>query len=88
MIGPLSEYRTRLVEEAFVAVDTNGNGRLDLDELKQKFDPSRHPDVKAKLKTTEEARFEFYNLFTNLHSANKDFTNVREVLLQDFIEYH
>jgi hypothetical protein len=34
-----------------------------LDEVKEKFDPSRHPEVKSGQKTIEEARFEFYDLF-------------------------
>jgi hypothetical protein len=88
LTGVMSLYRNRLVEEAFEWIDTNRSGTLDLDELKGKFDPSRHPDVKARLKTVEEARFEFFNLFTNLHSANKGFTNDREVTLSDFMDYH
>lgn len=88
LIGPLSVNRQRLVQEAFKHLDVNGNGTLDLDEVKAKFDPSRHPDVKARTKTLEEARFEFYNLFTNLHSTNKNFKNDREVTLDDFMEYH
>lgn len=88
LVGPLSGYRKRLVEEAFHHLDANHNGTLDLDEVKFKFDPTRHPDVMAKVKTVEEARFEFYNLFTNLHSTNKNFTNDREVTLDDFCEYH
>jgi hypothetical protein len=88
LIGDLSPYRRRLVEEAFKWLDTNSNGVLDLDEVKGKFDPARHPDVKNRVKTVEEARFEFFNLFTNLHSANKGFTNDREVTLVDFMDYH
>ena len=88
LIGELSPYRRRLVEEAFQWLDANKSGTLDLDEVKGKFDPTRHPDVKARIKTVEEARFEFFNLFTNLHSANKGFTNDREVTLADFMDYH
>jgi hypothetical protein len=76
------------VTEAFKSLDNNNNGLLELDEVKGKFDPSRHPDVRSNIKTVEEARFEFFNLFTTLHSANKGFTNDRTVTLQDFLEYH
>ncbi len=88
LVGELSPDRARLVEEAFASLDANQSGSLDLDEVKARFDPARHPDVKARLKTVEEARFEFFNLFTNLHSTNKNFTNDREVTLHDFLEYH
>lgn len=55
----LSPVRHRLVQEAFYHLDANKNGTLDLYELKSKFNPQRHPDVLAKKKTVEEARFEF-----------------------------
>lgn len=42
----------------------------------------------SRIKTTEEARFEFYNLFTSLHSANKGFTDDKIVTPVDFMEYH
>lgn len=47
VLGPLNDYRKCLVLEAFKKLDANGNGILEIDEVKQKFDPSRHPDVKA-----------------------------------------
>jgi len=87
-VGKLNSVRSRLVNEAFQALDVNQNGALSLDEVKQKFDPVRHPDVRANLKTIEEARFEFFNLFTTLHSANNSFKNEQSVSLQDFAEYH
>lgn len=77
-----------MVEEAFKHLDKNKNGVLELDEVKAKYDPSRHPDVLSRVKTPEEARFEFYNLFTSLHSANKGFRDEKVVTLEDFIEYH
>jgi len=88
LVGKLNPIRARLVTEAFHSLDGNQNGVLELDEVKAKFDPSRHPEVRANLKTVEEARFEFFNLFTTLHSANNQFKNERSVSLQDFAEYH
>lgn len=88
LLGELPPQRKRLVTEAFQRLDLNRNGVLDLDEVKDSFDARRHPDVKARLKTVEEARFEFFSLFTSLHSTNKSFTNSRDVSLADFEEYH
>lgn len=45
ILGPLNEFRTNLVKLAFKKLDDNGNGVLEVDEVKNKFDPSRHPDV-------------------------------------------
>lgn len=61
---------------------------MDLEQVKNSFDPSRHPDVLKGYKTTEEAKFEFCNLFTSLHSANKWFRNDTSVKYEDFLEWH
>lgn len=78
----------KLVQEAFKHLDTNKNGVLELEEVKAKFNPTRHPDVLNRVKTVEETKFEFLNLFTSLHSANKGFKNEKIVTLEDFIDYH
>lgn len=41
-----------------------------MEEVKDKFDPSRHPDVKSGSKTVEECRYEFYDLFTTHHNVS------------------
>lgn len=63
ILGPLSEYRTSLVKQAFTKLDDNGNGVLEIDEVKGKFDPSRHPDVRNGSKSLEECRSEFLDMF-------------------------
>ena len=37
--------RERIVIDAFKHIDQNGDGKLSLEEIKQRFDPSNHPDV-------------------------------------------
>jgi hypothetical protein len=69
ILGPLSEFRANLVRQAFKKLDENGNGTLEIDEVKNKFDPSRHPDVKNGSKTVEECRYEFYDLFQTHHNV-------------------
>lgn len=88
LITDMQPSRLRLVKEAFQHLDVNKSNTLELDEVKAKFDPTRHPDVLSKVKTIEEAKFEFYNLFTSLHSANKGFRDEKVVTLEDFIDYH
>jgi len=62
-----------LVVQAFKKLDSNGNGVLELGEVKEKFEPSRHPDVKSGIKTVEECRFEFYDLFQTHHNVAQSF---------------
>ena len=70
LCGELNPLRKRLVNEAFDKLDENGNGTLELEEVKSKFDPTRHPDVIAGTKSAEQARFGFFEMFTSFHNAN------------------
>lgn len=69
LLGELTPFRINLIKQAFAKLDTNGNGTLEIDEIKEKFDPSRHPDVKAGTKTVEECRYEFYDMFSTHHNV-------------------
>ena len=53
LCGELNPVRTRLCNEAFDKLDANGNGTLEIEEVKNNFDPTRHPDVIAGLKNAE-----------------------------------
>ena len=88
MLGDLNEARIRLIQEAFSKLDTNRNGTLEIEEVKEKFDPTRHPDVKNGSKTVEECRYEFFDLFTTHHNVAQGFKPDRSVSLKEFIEYH
>lgn len=59
-----------------------------MNEIKNRFQPARHPEVLKGVKTVEEARFEFFNLFTTLHNANNSFNSEAKVTFNDFKEWH
>lgn len=59
-----------------------------MDEVKFKFDPSRHPDVKNGSKTAEECRYEFYDLFSTHHNVAQGFKPDKSVSIDEFLEYH
>jgi len=70
LCGELNPIRRRLVKEAFEKLDANSNGTLEIEEVKNNFDPTRHPDVIAGTKSAEQARFGFFEMFTSFHNAN------------------
>ena len=45
ILGDLNAYRVNIVRQAFAALDENKNGVIDFNELKSRFNPTRHPDV-------------------------------------------
>lgn len=79
LCGQLNPIRTRLVNEAFDKLDANGNGTLELDEVKNSFDPKRHPDVIAGTKSEEQARFGFFEMFTSFHNSTNNFSGDKSV---------
>jgi len=45
LLSELPSYRRNIIEQAFQQMDSNGDGTLQLEEVKVRFDPTRHPDV-------------------------------------------
>mmetsp|Transcript_21592 Transcript_21592/g.15826 ORF Transcript_21592/g.15826 Transcript_21592/m.15826 type:complete len:169 (-) Transcript_21592:174-680(-) len=88
VLGELNATRRALVMEAFKKLDANGNGVLEIDEVKEKFEPSRHPDVKSGQKSVEECRYEFFDLFQSHHNVAQSFQPNRSVELEEFMQYH
>jgi len=41
----LNEYKLNIVEEAFSKIDTKGDDKVNLNVVKMKYNPSKHPDV-------------------------------------------
>lgn len=59
-----------------------------MSEVKGRFDPTRHPDVLAGVKTVEEARFNFFDMFTTFHNASTGFSGDSSISFEEFLEYH
>lgn len=51
--GDLTPNRLVLVKKAFQKIDKDGSGILDIDDLKDTYNTSRHPDVLAGKKTSD-----------------------------------
>ncbi len=88
ILGDLNEVRANIVRLAFQKLDANGNGSLEVDEVKTKFDASRHPDVKNGSKTIEECKGEFFDMFMTHHNVAQSFKADKSVSLSEFLEYH
>lgn len=57
------------MKKAFQKIDYNGDGVLTIDDIKGKYDASKHPDVKSRQKTEEEVLKEFLETFEMHHSV-------------------
>ena len=43
--GELNDFRTALVEKAFRKIDIDSSGFLDIEDIKDVYNASKHPDV-------------------------------------------
>lgn len=51
VVGPMNQFRTNLCRKAFQKIDFSGDGVLDINDIKGRYDASRHPDVRSGKKT-------------------------------------
>lgn len=88
VVGPLNQFRTQLVRKAFQKIDYNGDGVLTLEDIKGKYDGSRHPEVKSGKKTEDEILTEFLETFEMHHNVMNGTKSDGKVTLDEFIEYY
>lgn len=45
MRGELNDFRRGIVEKAFRKIDRDGSGMIEIDDIKDLYNASKHPDV-------------------------------------------
>jgi calcyphosin len=88
VVGPMNQFRTQLVTKVYQKIDFSGDGIVDKEDLKGRYDASRHPDVKSGKKTEEEILKEFLETFEMHHNTINGFQSDGKVSLDEFIEYY
>ena len=74
--------------KAYKKIDFNGDGILDINDIKGKYDASKHPDVKSGKKTEDEVLKEFLETFEMHHNIMNNSKSDGRVTLDEFIEYY
>jgi Ca2+-binding EF-hand superfamily protein len=88
VVGPMNQFRTQLAQKAYKIIDYNGDGVLDINDIKGKYDASKHPDVKSGKKTENEILKEFLETFEMHHNVMHNGKSDGIVTLDEFIEYY
>lgn len=66
--GELNDFRKALVEKAFRKIDKDSSGFLDIDDIKDLYNASKHPDVIQGKKTESQILMEFLETFEMHHN--------------------
>uniref|UniRef100_A0A6U0WUQ8 EF-hand domain-containing protein n=1 Tax=Rhizochromulina marina TaxID=1034831 RepID=A0A6U0WUQ8_9STRA len=73
--GKLNERREQMVLLAFDVIDKDKSGILDLDDITEAYDASKHPDVIAGKRTKQEILREFLDVFDGGEKDGQVFPN-------------
>lgn len=88
VVGPMNQFRTQLVQKVFNKIDYNGDGVLGIEDIKGKYDASKHPDVKSGKKTEDEVLKEFLETFEMHHNVINGAKADGRITMDEFIEYY
>lgn len=86
--GEMNEFRQKLVQQAFDILDANKSGELSFEEIKNKYNPSRHPDVLSGKKTEEEVLKEFMDTFQETYNYLCGTESDNIITIEEFMEYY
>ncbi len=76
------------MKKAFTKLDKNGNGIIEIDDIKGTYNAKNHPDVKMGKKTEEEILSEFLDTFELHYSMSHPDSKDRKIMFEEFIEYY
>lgn len=71
--------RKKMVAQAYKKLDKDGNGWIDINDVRGVYKADKHPDVKAGKKTEDQILQEFLETFETAHAMrNNDAPNCRD----------
>jgi Ca2+-binding EF-hand superfamily protein len=88
VIGEMNQARKNLVKRAFDKLDKNGNGIVELDDIRGVYNAKNHPDVKLGKKTEDEVLTEFLDTFEMHYALSHPGSRDKRIDLPEFIEYY
>jgi Ca2+-binding EF-hand superfamily protein len=88
VIGEMNAFRKAFVKKAFTKLDANGNGVIEVDDIKAFYNAKQHPDVKAGKKSEQEVLSEFLDTFEMHHGMKNPDERDRRIKLNEFYEYY
>lgn len=86
--GELNEQRLALVQQAFRAIDKDGSGFLDVEDIRDAYRADKHPDVIEGKRSEESVLIEFLETFEAHHNLREGTENDGSVTMDEFVEYY
>jgi Ca2+-binding EF-hand superfamily protein len=88
--GELNDFRRDLVERVFIILDRDNDGQVDINDIKQVFNPKRHPEVMQGRRSEEYFKSEFYESLEEHHIYTTGLSTSRQpkLDLDEFMDYY
>ena len=89
LIGQMNDRRRKIVTQVFKLFDRNQTGYVELDDIRDNFNPKLHPSVLAGKKNEEEILAEFLDDFEYQFSLLKEEKNKDgKITLDEFLDFY
>lgn len=86
--GPMNNTRKLVVAAAYKKLDKDGNGWIDINDVRGVYSAKKHPDVVAGKKTEDDVLKEFLATFEMNHSIRNNDAPNYVVTKEEFNEYY
>jgi len=86
--GPMNPNRKKTVAKAFKKLDKDGNGWIDINDVRGVYNGKRHPDVLSGKKTEDQILQEFLETFETAHAMRNNEAPNYVVTKEEFEEYY
>ena len=88
-VGEMNERRKRLITILFETFDKNRKGVIDLDDIRNSYNPNNHPDVVSGKKTEDEVLAEFLDFLQyhfSLLKSDKE-QEINKINIEEFLAF-
>lgn len=86
--GPMNSNRKKIVALAYKKLDKDGNGWIDINDVRGVYTANKHPDVMSGKKTEDQILQEFLETFETAHAMRNNDTPNYVVTKEEFEEYY
>ena len=86
--GPMNMARKKIVAQAYKSLDKDGNGWVDINDIRGVYNARKHPDVLSGKKTEDQILEEFLETFETAHSMRENGAPDHVVTKEEFEEYY
>lgn len=88
IVGEMNPRRRALCVRAFDKLDKQGDGVIDLTDIKVLYNAKKHPDVMMGKRSEDDVLYEFLDTFEAHYSIKHPESRDRHVTQQEWLEYY